>query len=119
MRFRTSLLSLTFGLLLATLTFPASKVVSAAPGANVTDNQPTLNFPDSIIFRATIESSAPITSVLLEYGTDQLTCGSVVAKAFPQFTPGNTVYAEWTWEMRQSGSLPPGATLWWRWRYST
>ena len=26
--------------------------------------------------------------------------------------------AEWTWEMRQSGSLPPGASLWWRWRYT-
>ncbi len=118
MRFRTSLLTLMFGLLLVTLTFPATKGISAAPGANVTDDRPTLNFPDSITFRATIESSAPITSVVLEYGTDQLTCGSVVAKAFPQFTPGNTVVAEWTWEMRQSGSLPPGAALWWRWRYT-
>jgi hypothetical protein len=107
-----------FGLLLVTLTFPAPKGISAAPGTNVTDDRPTLNFPDSITFRATIESSAPITSVILEYGTDQLTCGSVVAKAFPQFTPGNIVVAEWTWEMRQSGSLPPGAALWWRWRYT-
>jgi hypothetical protein len=40
----------------------------------------------------------------------------VIAKAFPQFSPGKTVQAEWTWEMRQSGSLPPGAQLWWRWR---
>jgi hypothetical protein len=118
MCFRISFLSLVFGLLLVTLTLPAPKVISAAPGTNVTDDRPTLNFPDSITFRATIESSAPITSVILEYGTDQLTCGSVVAKAFPQFTPGNIVVAEWTWEMRQSGSLPPGAALWWRWRYT-
>jgi hypothetical protein len=118
MRFRTPLLTLMFGLLLITLTLPAPEVVSAAPGANVTDNRPTLNFPDTITFRATIEGSAPVTSVVLEYGTDQLTCGNVVAKAFPQFTPGNTVNAEWTWEMRQSGSLPPGAMLWWRWRYT-
>ena len=118
MRFRTSLLILTFGLLLATLVIPTPKAVSAAPGVDVIDDQPILNFPESITFRATLESSAPITSVMLEYGTDQLTCGTVVAKAFPQFTPGATVNAEWTWEMRQSGSLPPGATLWWRWRYS-
>ena len=39
----------------------------------------------------------------------------VIAKAFPEFTPGQTINAEWTWEMRQSGSLPPGAQLWWRW----
>lgn len=118
MRFKTSLIALAFGLLLVTLTFTTPIAVSAASRANVTDNQPTLNFPDSLTFRATIESSAPITSVVLEYGTDQLTCGTVVAKAFPQFSTGATVNAEWTWEMRQSGSLPPGATLWWRWRYS-
>ena len=34
------------------------------PLPDVTNDQPTLNFPDSITFRATIESSAPITSVV-------------------------------------------------------
>ena len=53
-------------------------------------------------------SDVDITSVVLEYGNEQQTCGEVIAKAFPQFTPGKTVEAEWTWEMRQSGSLPPG-----------
>jgi hypothetical protein len=105
-------------LALITLTFATPKTVSAAHSTTVTDDQPTLNFPDSITFRATIENSVPITSVTLEYGTDQLTCGTVLAKAFPQFTPGTTVTPEWTWEMKQSGSLPPGASLWWRWRYS-
>jgi hypothetical protein len=57
-----------------------------------------------------------VTSVVLEYGNQQQTCGEVVAKAFPQFTPGKQVDAEWTWEMLQSGSLPPGSQLWWRWR---
>lgn len=54
--------------------------------------------------------------MVLEYGTVQLTCGEVVAKAFPQFTPGRNVTIEWTWDMRQSGSIPPGANIWWRWR---
>jgi hypothetical protein len=118
MRLRSLFLVLTFGLLLVTLIFSGAGAVSAAPAVDVIDDQPILNFPESITFRATIAGSAPITSVILEYGTDQLTCGSVVAKAFPQFTPGAAVNAEWTWEMRQSGSLPPGATLWWRWRYT-
>jgi len=109
---------MTLSLLLVTLTLTASQAASAAPFADVVDNQPTLNFPDSLTFHATIQSSVPITDVILEYGTEQLTCGSVIAKAFPQFTPGTTVTPEWTWEMRQSGSLPPGATLWWRWRYT-
>ena len=87
-----------------------------APFANVTNNEVILNFPETATFRATISSEAEIQSVVLEYGNEQQTCGEVIAKAFPQFTPGMTVNAEWTWEMRQSGSLPPGATLWWRWR---
>lgn len=104
-------------LLLVLTTLLTPEPVSATSGANVTDDQPTLNFPDSITFRATIEGSATIDSVVLEYGTNELTCGTVIAKAFPQFTPGTTVNVEWIWEMRQSGSLPPGATIWWRWRY--
>ena len=83
---------------------------------SVTSNEIILNFPQSASFHATITSDVDITSIVLEYGNEQQTCGDVIAKAFPQFTPAKTVNAEWTWEMRQSGSLPPGAQLWWRWR---
>lgn len=86
------------------------------PQATVTNNEIILNFPETATFRATITGDSNIQSVILEYGNVQQTCGEVIAKAFPQFTPGRTVTAEWTWEMRQSGSLPPGSTLWWRWR---
>lgn len=95
---------------------PTSIPVSANSAALVTDNEVVFNFPESATFLATITGSAEIRSVVLEYGNEQQTCGEVIAKAFPQFTPGASVYAEWTWEMRQSGSLPPGAQLWWRWR---
>ena len=115
---KPSPLILTLSLLLIILAFTSHQPVSAAPEADVKNDQPTLNFPDSITFRTTIEGNLPITSVVLEYGTSELTCGTVVAKAFPQFTPATTVNAEWTWEMKQSGSLPPGASIWWRWRYT-
>ena len=88
----------------------------AFPLANITNNEIILEFPETATFRATFTEDVNITSVVLEYGNEQQTCGKVIAKAFPQFTPGKTVNAEWTWEMRQSGSLPPGAELWWRWR---
>jgi len=90
----------------------------AAPSADVTNDKPTLEFPNTITFSATITSSNDITSVVLEYGMERLTCGDVIAKAYPQFNPGKSVNAEWTWDMRQSGSLPPGATIWWRWHYT-
>lgn len=106
---------LTFALILS-LSLLAVTPAFAAPAMNVTNNEVTLHFPESAAFHATITADTDVKSVVLEYGNEQQTCGEVIAKAFPQFTPGKTVNAEWTWEMRQSGSLPPGAQLWWRWR---
>ena len=102
-------LLLAFSLLTFTSAFDSLRL-------SVTNNEIILNFPESATFQATFASDADITSIVLEYGNEQQTCGEVIAKAFPQFTPGKTVEAQWTWEMRQSGSLPPGAQLWWRWR---
>ncbi|MEW5830915.1 MAG: peptidase MA family metallohydrolase [Chloroflexota bacterium] len=102
-------------LTLALLVIPAA-AAGAQSAISVSKDQATLAFPDAITFSADFESSAEITSVTLEYGTAQQTCGTVVAKAIPQFTPGKQVSAAWTWEMRQSGSQPPGAQVWWRWR---
>lgn len=91
--------------------------VTAAPQADVSADSATLEFPNTVTFSATLEADAPIVDVTLEYGNDQLTCGEVTAKAFPDFTPGTSTGVSWTWDMRQSGSLPPGANIWWRWRY--
>lgn len=92
---------------------PAARAQS---GIEIVKDEATLNFPESISFQATFTAPANIESIVLEYGVEQQTCGLVVAKAFPDFTPAASVHVQWTWEMRQSGSLPPGATIWWRWR---
>jgi hypothetical protein len=105
---------LAFILSLNLLTVPT---VIAAPEANVTDDQPVIDFPNTITFHVKLTANSNITSVVLEYGTEQQTCGEVIAKAFPDFTPSNSIDVQWTWDMRQSGSLPPGTTIWWRWRY--
>jgi hypothetical protein len=93
-------------------TFPAQ----AVPLIDVSQNEVVLNFPETATFQLKISSDVEIKSIVLEYGNEQQTCGEVIAKAFPQFTPDKSVTTEWTWDMRQSGSLPPGAQLWWRWR---
>ena len=111
-------LALLLSLALLTITSAFASVAPSVTRETVlpTTDEIILNFPESATFRAAFSSEAEITSIVLEYGNEQQTCGEVIAKAFPQFTPGKTVEAEWTWEMRQSGSLPPGAQLWWRWR---
>ena len=97
---------------------PAFAAPQRAPRADVTDDQVTFSFPETATFSATLSANSNITSVTLEYGNEQLTCGEVTAKAFPEFTSAKTTQIEWTWDMRQSGSLPPGAQIWWRWLYT-
>ncbi len=113
---RKSILAFFLSVSLLTVTPAFASPAADVPATGVTNDEVSLHFPESATFRATITGDSQIKSVVLEYGDKQQTCGDVVAKAFPQFTPGKTVNAEWTWEMRQSGSLPPGAQLWWRWR---
>ena len=83
---------------------------------NVISDRATLEFPDRMTFQVSLSSETTLEKVVLEYGVDQLTCGSVIAKALPDIRAGKTVNAEWTWEMKQTGSQPPGSTIWWRWR---
>ena len=108
---------LTLFTLIITLGISTVQPAFASPMADVTEDKATISFPNTITFSTKITANANITSVVLEYGTKQLTCGEVIAKAFPQFSPGKSLTVEWTWDMRQSGSLPPGTTIWWHWRY--
>jgi hypothetical protein len=103
--------------LLVTLLVPV-QAASARPAIDVKNDRVVFSFPETATFSATLSSSSNITSVVLEYGNEQQTCGQVIARAFPSFAPSNSVDVEWTWDMRQSGSLPPGASIWWRWRYT-
>ncbi len=96
------------------LALPGSAV--AQSGLNVEDRGVFMVFPDRLTFNARVRSSAPIEQIILEYGVDKRTCGSITAKAFPDFTPDTDVEVNWTWEMLQTGSEPPGAVIWYRWR---
>jgi len=90
--------------------------VAAQSGLQVVSDAASLTFPDSLLFSAEFQGGAKITAVVLEYGFNQLTCGTVNAEAFPPVTPGTDVKVSWTWQMLESGSLAPGTTVWWRWQ---
>ncbi len=94
----------------------AAPRVSAQSGIAIEDRGVTMEFPERLTFEARIRSDAEVERVVLEYGVEKLTCGMVTAKAFPDFEPAKSVDVSWTWEMLQSGSEPPGATIWYRWR---
>jgi Peptidase MA superfamily len=109
---------LTLGLLALVIFLSATRPVSALVQGDVTKDQPVLSFPNTITFQVEINSPDKITSIVLEYGDQEETCGQIIAKAYPRFTSATKVTTEWVWDMRQSGSLPPGAQIWWRWRYT-
>ena len=102
-------------LLISGLTVLLMALIAAAGQATFSNDKAELDFPQTVTFSVKIHSPVEIKNIVLEYGADQLTCGNVLAKAFPDFTPGIDASVTWKWDMRQSGSLPPGTKLWWRW----
>jgi len=107
-----------FVLLLVLLASLGGLVTPAAAQSDiqVVSDAANQTFPDSLLFSAEFKGGTNITSVVLEYGVNQLTCGTVEARAFPQVTIGTDVKVTWTWQMLESGSLPPGTTVWWHWQ---
>jgi hypothetical protein len=106
---RFSLLLL--GPILLGLFAPAPRVAAVTAA----DDKALIQFPEKITFQVSLASGAEINEVILEYGVEQLTCVPLDAEALPDFAPANNLDVQWTWEMKQSGSLPPGAVVWWRW----
>ncbi len=84
-------------------------------GFTVTLGDPEVDFPRSIVFRMAAESDAAITGISLQYRMDRMSIFPVTSVVFPDFAPGEETTAAWTWEMEQTGGLPPGAglTYWW------
>ncbi len=92
--------------------------LAATPPASITvaEAQAILHYPDSIDFTVKANSPEAIVLAEVEYGLDIASCATDINRASPEdFESTTAVEALWTWDMRQTGSLPPGAQLWWRW----
>ncbi len=61
-------------------------------------------------------SALPVKSLSLEYGTDKRAIFSEVNRVQPPFGQTAKINSSYTWEMKKTGSLPPGAQVWWQWR---
>jgi hypothetical protein len=89
--------------------------VFAQSGVTVTKSATQLNFPMDITFQISAQSSVTITEIRLRYSVKQLGFADVTAEALLAFAPLNTVDAEWKWDMRYSGGLPPGTVVNYYW----
>lgn len=72
-------------------------------------------FPLTISFNLEAEASTQIVDIDLKYRLDKLSLVPVTWRVDVDFTPGLTVNASWTWDMLETGGLPPGTELeyWW------
>ena len=97
---------------------------TAAPTLDYADvtlaaSEATIEFPDSINFRLSASSALPLRKVDLEFGTDQVySCATrEYSSVRLDFEPDTEVELSWEWEMKKTGSIPPGTMVWWRWRF--
>ena len=85
-------------------------------GLEIISAEVEIDFPDQIVFSLQASSDVEVEVVELEYGLTRKACAADVNRVVPEdFEVDVIVDVSWTWNMRRTGSLPPGARLWWRW----
>ena len=105
-----------FLLALLLLFFLVSPSPSQAQGGlEVVQSWTQAQFPSSLTFGISASSDANITDIRLSYIVDRVSFAQVRSEVCLEFAPSTQVKEEWTWDMRKSGGLPPGAeiTYWW------
>ncbi len=89
--------------------------VRAADGLQVLESRVEVDFPMKVNFGLSAASDASITDIRLHYTVDRMRHAEVISEVSLDFEPAEMVDAEWSWDMRKSGGLPPGSGLsyWW------
>lgn len=87
----------------------------AQDGITVLSSDALAQFPLAISFSLDAESASEITDVDLECRVERLSLVPVSCRVDADFTPGQRVAASWTWNMLETGGLPPGTEVeyWW------
>jgi len=81
----------------------------------ILDSSAQANFPSQLNFSLSAQSNVNITDIRLHYMVDRAGFAQVASEVYIKFVPSTQVEAEWTWDMRKTGGLPPGSivTYWW------
>jgi len=104
------------GLIVCLLLIAVSPVPAKAQGGlAILDSSTRVEFPAELTFRLSVESNVNITDVRLHYTVDRFSFARVTSEAYIDFEPATAVEAEWAWDMRRTGGLPPGTAVsyWW------
>ncbi len=92
-----------------------TRPVWAQSAIQVRENQVSSDYPFNITFQLQVDSNSPIERIDLMYGTNARGCAESLARQALEIQPAQEQTMEWTWDFFKSGSLPPGAEVWWQW----
>ena len=81
----------------------------------ILDSSAEVEFPTELNFNLSAQSDVNITDIRLHYIVDRVSFAQVTSEVYIEFVPSPTVEAEWSWDMRKTGGLPPGSSVeyWW------
>jgi hypothetical protein len=87
----------------------------AAGGINVIESSAEVEFPDKLNFFLSVESDSNINDVRLFMYVERLSYAHVTSEVLLDIIPGRKITAEWAWDMRKTGGMPPGTNIhyWW------
>ncbi|MFC2020058.1 peptidase MA family metallohydrolase [Chloroflexota bacterium] len=90
--------------------------VQAQSGLTVLSNSPEAEYPDKLTFNLSASSNVDVTDIRLCYTINRSSFAQVTSEIYVEFTPGTSISAQWTMDMKKTGGLPPGSkvTYWWR-----
>jgi len=101
--------------MLLVLLMPGAAVAQTPGAVQVLESSVQTDFPASISFHVSARSNVSITDIRLHYQVEHMSIAEVTSEAYVEFVPGPQVTAQWDWDMRRTGGLPPGSrvTYWW------
>jgi hypothetical protein len=93
---------------------PLAAVQAQEPDITILTDNLTLDFPSAVTFHLSFTSDSPIETINLYYGTQRRTCTGQ-ARVRVDFNAASEGEVSWEWDLGDSGDLPPGAVITWRW----
>lgn len=111
MNFIRSLLFIVLSFIILGAVSPAA----AQDAPEVTLNEAFADYPFAILFNLVASHTVEIESVTLIYGLNGRSCQQGSVRQDIDVSQRTNVFALWTWDLSQSGALPPGVSLWWEW----
>ncbi|WP_420643643.1 peptidase MA family metallohydrolase [Candidatus Leptofilum sp.] len=104
-----------FFAVLSFIIFTAASPVAAQNPPEITINEALVRYPFTVNFQLFATHEVDVESVTLIYGLNGRSCQQGSVRQLVNMPESTTIFAFWDWQLTESGSLPPGVTVWWEW----